>query len=186
MTELGSPHSAQATAAPAAIPQLRPAALPAELLDDDEIIELSTKPSIWFIAFASGPIVLPLALVLLFARVFARASFSAGTIAVLTQACIAGIVIWTVVAALQWASRLYVLTNRRVMAFRGVVNVRVTQCRLRRISEATLRQASFERPLRLGSIMMRSADAGQYVEWSHLARPHEIHEIVLRAVQRAQ
>ena len=90
-------------------------------------------------------------------------------------------------ASLQWASRLYLLTNRRVMIFRGVLSVSVTQLRLDRIAEAELCPDWYERPLGLGTVRMTPLlETEESLHWTCLARPAEIHELLARAIARSR
>jgi membrane protein YdbS with pleckstrin-like domain len=163
-----------------AVPERRAEAL--ELLDDDEIVQLSLKPSLWFIPITSARVVvvflgLALALALLGSGPQATAAVVVALLAAITRVGF---------ASLQWASRLYVLTNRRVMRFSGVLRVRVAACPLTRVGEATLHIAGYQRLLRLGTIRIRpEGAAGDPVTWSHLARPEPIHQIVTQAIRRA-
>ncbi len=155
-------------------------------LDGDEIIQLSIKPSLWFIAVVSIKWVLAAALL---GAVVAVALRGGGTReGLVTFQLLAGIAVARVaVAALQWASQLYVLTNRRVMRFRGILSVNVVGCPLTRISAADLRMLGYERWLRLGSVHMTPvAPELPAVVWDHLAHPAEIHEHLLRAIRKAQ
>jgi hypothetical protein len=88
---------------------------------------------------------------------------------------------------LQWASRLYVLTNRRVLRFEGVLKVSVAECRLKQIGDVDVRPSWLGRGIRLGSIHMRPADEdARAIVWADVARPQEIHELLVRAIRKAQ
>lgn len=185
MSNAGILESTQAVAATPVTAESK-AAL-AELLDGDEIVELTIKPSPWHVAIISAPFVAVLAT--LTAAVAAiglnlgwsapvSLAFNAGVVAILARVAF---------ASLQWASRLYVLTNRRVMHFRGVFLVRVSALPLARVSEAALRARWYEAALRLGSIRISSLDPhGRCVNWVHVARAPEIHELLTRAIRKAQ
>jgi type III secretory pathway component EscS len=167
-----------AVAAPKAVVRLE--------LDGDEIIQLSIKPSLWFIPVVSIKWVLAAAVL---GVVVAVALRGGGTReGLLTFQLLAGVAVARVaVAALQWASQLYVLTNRRVMRFRGILSVNVVGCPLTRISAADLRILGYERWLRLGSVQMTPVTPElPAVVWDHLAHPAEIHERLLRAIRKAQ
>src|SRR5690606_16809776 len=53
---------------------------------------------------------------------------------------------------LQWVSRLYVLTNRRIMRLRGIFNVDLFECQLNKIQNTYLRATWYEKLAGLGSI----------------------------------
>jgi hypothetical protein len=157
-----------------------------EMLDKDEIVEFSIKPSLWFIAIVSARFVLLVGVLAAIVGVVARDSgtqLAAYAVALAVLAALLRIV----VASLQWASRVYMLTNRRVMRFSGVLTVNVTECLLKQIKQTNLRLDAVQRRLRLGSICMTPAAERQpVVVWDHVARAGEIYERVIRAIRRAQ
>ncbi len=185
MSGTGVLESTQAAAATPVTAESK-AAL-AELLDGDEIVQLSIKPSPWHVAIVSARFVGVMGCL---AGVAAAFGVNAGWTALASLAFSAGLVAAVARIAfgsLQWASRLYVLTNRRVMHFRGVFAVRVTALPLARVSEATLRSRWYESVLRLGSIRVATSDAGGgHMNWVHVARAAEVHELLLRAIRKAQ
>lgn len=155
-------------------------------LDGNEIVEFSIKPSLWFIPIVSLKWVL--ITVLLGAALAVVLSGHMTPQALLAFQVLAGIAVLRIgVGALQWASRLYVLTNRRVMRFRGVLSVEVVECPLTKISGVDLRVLGHQRLLRLGTVLMTPADPqAPPIQWDDLAHPQEIHERLVRAVRRAQ
>src|SRR5262245_17227138 len=84
---------------------------PIALLDSSEIIELSIKPSLWFVPIVAARTVLTS---LLIAGVVALAARTAGGWSSLHQSVVAIALLAAaariVLASLQWASRLYILT----------------------------------------------------------------------------
>lgn len=157
-----------------------------ELLDDDEVVELSIKPSLWFIAIVSVRVV---AVAVLLAAAVVLASGDSGSVFAayfVTLATLAAVV-RVVVASMQWASRVYVLTNRRVMRLSGVLTVALTECALRRVEGTRLRQDPVQRQLRLGTICVGPVGGCEApIVWEHVARAEEIHERVVRAIRKAQ
>ena len=157
-----------------------------ELLDGDEIIQLSIKPSLWYIALVSAGWLFAVGVLVVVLAIGMQPTWTReGLIAI--QVLIGVAALRVGVAMLQWASRLYVLTNRRVMRFKGVFNVDVLERRLVQISAVDLHVRWCDRALRLGSIHMPTAeDPRPPVIWDDVARPHEIHEILERAIRKAQ
>jgi len=157
-----------------------------ELLGGDEIIQLSIKPSLWYIPLVSLNVVVPMLLLAAAVAFGMRFGWNLiGTIVFQAALCIAAARV--AIAALQWASRLYILTNRRVMRFRGVLNVEVADCPLARIREASLDVAWYQRLPRLGTIHITPAkDAAPMFTWDHLARPSTVYQTLIRAIRRAQ
>ncbi len=154
-------------------------------LDGDEIIQFSIKPSLWFIPLASLNVLAILAFIAAALAVAMRTgSLAPSATPFQVLAGLAGLRLG--VATLQWASRLYVLTNRRIMRFRGVFAVDVAECRLAKISAVDLHWAWYGRLLRLGTIRMQPLQQPAALNWEDVARPQESHELVVRAVRKAQ
>ncbi len=180
--------SVVAEAAPAAKapPVASPKSAQLELLEGDEIIQLSIKPSLWFIPLISFQAIATLAVV----AAALTAIMQTGTTpwAPLPFQILAGLAMLRLgIATLQWASCLYVLTNRRVMRFQGVTSVDVAECRLTRISQAELHATWSQRALWLGSIHLTPIDGhARGLIWEHVARPLEVHELVIRAIRKSQ
>ncbi|MFQ5806954.1 MAG: PH domain-containing protein [Phycisphaerae bacterium] len=181
-TNLGAVH---VEANPAATIDEAPAAK-LELLDKDEIVELSIKPSLWFIAIVSARIVVLVGVLAAAVAIVMRDSGSLFAAYAVSLGVLAA-VLRVVVASLQWASRVYILTNRRVMRFSGVLNVQIAECPLKRIGKTNLRLETVQRALRLGSICMTPAVENETViVWDHVAKAGQVYEQVLRAIRKAQ
>lgn len=155
-------------------------------LGGDEIIQLSIKPSLWFVAIVSFKWVAAVGL-LGGALAIALGGGWSRQAAIAYQVLLSIAAVGVGIGALQWASCTYVLTNRRVMAFKGIRVVDVTECPLARIADVQLFCTWYHRFLRLASIRMTPADKrGASVTWEHLARAPEIEETLERAVRKAQ
>lgn len=153
-------------------------------ISGDEIIEMSIKPSLWYIPVVSFRVVTGVVLL---------AAAALGLDHDLAQRPLIGYLAGLLVlsrlafAALQWASRVYVLTNRRVIRFSGVLSVTVLECPLRSVSDARLFATWYQALLRLGSVVIeRHTAAPVRINWAHIAQPRVVHEKLLRAIQRAQ
>lgn len=159
-----------------------------QLLDGGEIVEFSIKPSLWFILLSSLKVVVA---ALAMAAGVAIIALSGDGWTQRSAVFFAGILfvalVRVLIGSLQWASRVYVLTNRRAMRVSGVLDVSVVDCPLARISAAHVRMTISHRLLRLGTIRMTPADDRlPTVNWEHVARPAMIHERLVRAIHRAQ
>ncbi len=174
----------EATPAHPAAAVAAPKAAPIEL-GGDEIIQLSVKPSLWFIPLVSLRWLGVTALLAVLLAVLFRQGWTSDAVIAL-QAVIGVAATRLGIAALQWASRLYLLTNRRVMRFRGVWRVELTECPLAKLSQADLEVSPVQRPLRIGTIYMATATQPTSISWSHIARPAEVHERLLRAIRNSQ
>lgn len=163
------------------------ALVPEGLLDNDEIVLLAVKPSLWFILLRSGSWLVAAAGVAALTWWLGRHGFppEVGTIGLQTAVAI-GLVRVTA-AMFQWASRLYVLTNRRVMRIKGVLHVNVFECPLPRIQNTHLSFSLAQRLLRIGSIHIETAGtAGGGATWEHLAQPALVHTRLRNAIGRSR
>ena len=161
--------------------------VPAHLLDGGEVVCFAIKPSAWFVLLVSLRwVVIGLLLTVLAGMEFVPAAsrwhlYQAAFW--LTGARLA----W---AMLEWVSRLYVLTNRRVMRIRGVFNVDLFECTLDRIQNTAASLTLPERIVRVGTITFQTAGGGGGVggaaSWQMVARPLEVHEKLREAIRRAQ
>lgn len=177
---------APAHIAPAGVAPAEHAVAHLQILGGDEIIELLIRPSPCCIALYAFKPVLALGLLAAAAIIAAQGQPSLPTAVGLVLIVLAGITS-VIVATLLWASQLYVLTNRRVLAFHGVFTVAVKQRALKEIAEARLHARWYQPPLRLGSIHLLPTAADQPVlAWDNIARPADIHGIVARAIQKAK
>ncbi len=154
-------------------------------LDGDEIVQFSIKPSPWFIALVSLKWVLAMALLGAALALAIRGGWTQGVVALNVVVGVAALRV--AVATLQWASKLYVLTNRRVMQFKGVLNVSVAECRLAKITAIDVDVFWYGHALRIGSIRMKPLDPGsRTLTWDDVAHPQEVHELLVRAIRKAQ
>lgn len=160
------------------------AVVPTHLLDGGEVVVFAIKPSPWFVFFRSFRWLIGLTLVALIGSMVGEGFVGADTL-IQTVAAAAALVVG--VTLLQWVSRLYVLTNRRMMRFRGVLSVEILETPLVKIDEVTLSVAPYERPTRLGTLYFETPDdATGPVCWFHVARPQEVHREVSDAIRRAK
>lgn len=160
--------------------------VPAQLLDGGEVVILAIKPSLWFILFNSfrwiGLLALLVAGVLWFSPPWYWLEPK-----MLIQGAIGLGLLRLVIASLQWVSRLYVLTNRRLMRIRGVLNVDIFECRLTKVQNTFMRLSWYERLLRLGTIDITTAGTGMVeARWANVPRPLEVHDSLRRAISAAK
>jgi len=160
--------------------------LPAHLLDGDEIVILAIKPSLWFVVFMSARWVAGMLLVVLLAGWLGRSVLYLST-PMIVQGAVALAGARVGFALLQWVSRLYVLTNRRIMRLRGILNIDLFECQLTKIQNTYLTLAWYERLTGLGTISFATAGTGGIeVSWTNVNSPLELHERVRSAIQRVQ
>ena len=86
---------------------------------------------------------------------------------------------------LDWANRLYVLTDRRVVRRRGILQVDLFEARLDRIQQTSVLQLVRERTFGLGTIAFATAGTGTLdAVWEAVGDPFRIHGEVARAIDR--
>ena len=142
--------------------------VPDKLLDEGETVILAIKPSLWFLAFGSAKTI-------------------GLSITIIVQFAGALMVLRLLMAVLEWFSRLYVLTDRRVMRIKGVFNVDVFECPLTQIQNTYLTLALHERLFKLGSIQFATAGTGiSEAVWQNVNEPLTVHETVRQAIWRAR
>lgn len=177
-------HAASAEAPGAPALSLSAEALaPTHLLDGGEIIILALKPSLWHIPLVSLNWLGVAVLFIAAANWDGLASYRG----VLVQLGLLVGLGRLAYATLQWASRSYYLTNRRVMRIRGVLTIDVFECPLTKIQTTRLAISPAERLVRVGTIQMSTAGVGGgHAFWKTVARPLEVHEQLRAAIHKAQ
>ncbi len=160
--------------------------LPGDLLADDETVIFAIKPSLWAIAFVSFRTVAVASVLALLTYILGPA-FHLGKYGLyLIELC--GFVVLGRVgfALLQWASRTYVLTDRRIIRIRGVLTIDIFQSSLTRIQNTFMVLTLPERLFGLGDIEFTTAGTGGVeAVWRHLKNPLPIHHQLLRAMNAA-
>lgn len=160
-----------------------PLAIPAHLLDGGEVVIFAIKPSPWFVLLVSLRwIVLGMVLALLAGQEFVPSAYRW----YLFQAAVWLTAMRLGWATLEWVSRLYVLTDRRVMRIRGVFEADLFECALLKIQSTTATLSLPERILRVGTIRFETAGEGGGASWRTVARPLEMHRKLREAIRRAQ
>ncbi len=160
--------------------------LPAELLQPTEIIVLLLKPSAWFIVLSciGSLAVILVATVIALALIDRNISIGLGRQDVILLAI--GLTIarlfWQV---LEWLSRVYVLTDQRVIRVRGVVRVSVFETPIKQVQHTNTSFSLRERFFGLGTIGFATAGTGIVeAQWEMLAQPLEVHRIVVQTLNR--
>ena len=162
------------------------ALVPEGLLDGDEIVLLAVKPSLWFILLRSGSWLIGCVVLAGLTWWLGRHGFGADVARLGLQTAVAIALVRVSVAMFQWASRLYVLTNRRVMRIKGVLHVNVFECPLTKIQNTHLSFSLPQRLLWIGSIDMETAGTlGGGATWEHLSQPTLVHTRLRNAIGRS-
>ena len=161
------------------------ALLPEHLIGGDEAVIFAIKPSLWFIAFDSANWVAGALFAIVLSRFIADAMPGISEPQVVS-AVLGLLAVRVGVAVLRWVSRVYVLTNRRIMSLRGVFRAEVFECSLLSIRNTAVRVGFLEAFPRLGSVIFAVNESGaQRHEWVNVAGPEEVHEAIRRAIRRA-
>jgi hypothetical protein len=176
---------ADVAAAPARGTSSLAALLTSHLLRDGEIVMLILKPSLWFIILSSLRWAAVVAIVLVTAKILDDSL--PGKNAMYVEAgvfVLAGRIMW---AVMQWMSRLYVLTDMRILRLAGIFTVDIFDCPLRKIGATRLSFTTRERLLGLGSIDIFPADPeAPSAQWQTIGRPGQVHEQIIAAINRAK
>ena len=167
-------------------PQRVEAALPAGLIQEDELVILLLRPSLLFIALGClGSLaviaIATLGMVLLAARV-TWTPWSEGQAYALGVAVAAARLLWQV---LEWWSRVYVLTDRRVLRRVGVIQVAVFEANLRNIQHTSVFMPLRERLFGLGTIGFATAGSDVFdAFWEMIRQPFAVHKTVVETIER--
>ncbi len=159
--------------------------LPDDLLAADEQVIFVIKPSLWLVLFFSFRVIviamLIVAGVLGLSQLMAPGPYGRYII----QLCALAILMRVGFAFLQWLSRNYVLTDRRVIRIQGVFSITIFQCALSRIQNTFLDMTFYERLFGLGSISFATAGSGSVeATWQHIKQPLDVHRRLLEVMKK--
>lgn len=160
-------------------------ALPAGFVDDDEVVILLLRPSMLYIPLASLSGLLVIAVVTLALMYLGRLVGMPGTDTVAFGLGVAGGIVRLAWQGLEWWSRLYVLTDRRVLRRKGVLRPTVFEAKLRDIQHTSVFRRLRERTCGLGSIGFASAGSEVFnAFWVMIRQPFAVHRTVVEAIER--
>ncbi len=174
----------------AVTPEMISAIAPQNILQEDEIVLMLVKPSLFFIFYTSFTFVLVALMMGVAAGQVTRTGalggyFAPSTVALVTMLICVGRLIW---ALLVWTSHIYMLTNLRVVTIKGVINVHMFQAQLRKIQKTELFRPIGQRIFFTGTVGFSTAAAAGTVDstWVMLPHPVETHQRIARAIDEAQ
>jgi uncharacterized membrane protein YdbT with pleckstrin-like domain len=161
------------------------AMLPTALLQPSEIIILLVKPSPLYIVLAPLQTLAVLALLTAAAFVISPQFLLGVPRRDLVLAGVGLIGLRLFWQFLEWLSRVYVLTDQRVIRVRGVLRVNVFEARLEQIQHTDTLFTLRERLFGLGTLTFSTAgSAAIEAAWEMVARPLEVHQTVVRTIER--
>jgi len=162
------------------------AMLPAQLLQPGEVIILLLKPSPWFILLVPLRFIAVVLLCAALAILLIRKGYDIGVgrhdVVIATLALIGVRLFWQM---LEWLSRVYVLTDQRVIRVKGVLNVQVFECPLQKIQQTDLILPLLQRLFWLGTLGFATAGTAVHEAfWFMVARPLDVHQKVIETLRR--
>jgi len=180
-----SVQAAEAAAPVASVPPVTTAAatlLTRHILRDGETIILILKPSLWTILFSTMPAIAVALIISIGTTLAANRHTHIGVeVGLMLISLRAG---W---AILSWASRVYLLTEMRVLRVAGVFNPQIHDIPLRKIARTRLTRMLHERIWRLGSVeIIPESDQWPWSVWQTIPRPDHAHDVIRRTIARAK
>lgn len=162
------------------------ALLPAQLLQPSEIIILLIKPSPWYIllaplGFFTGIIIFTAILLSLQSR--GMLPWIARNDLILAAAGVCAVrLFWQF---LEWLSRIYVLTDQRIIRLAGVIRVQIFEAQLKNIQHTQTVFSLRERFFHLGTIAFATSGTGGIeAAWVMVSQPLEVHRTVVETISR--
>lgn len=170
------------TAMPAPPPAL---ALSKELVHDDEVVILMLRPSLMYVVLSSLGGLVFIALVTFALAYLARLPWIGWSD---RQAFMLGVGLATLRVGwqfLEWVSRVYILTDRRIICRGGVLRVVVFQTQLKNIQHTSVFARFRERLFGLGTIGFATAGSDTLeAYWVMIRQPFAVHKTVVQAIKR--
>jgi hypothetical protein len=182
-----SANSEAAAAGPAVAEPMSPIAAlwSGQILRDGEVVLLMQRPSRWFILLSGLKFHAVCVILMIVAAIYdERLGNNARQLIELGVFAMAGRLMW---AVLQWMSRLYILTDLRILRISGVFSTNVFECALRQVARTFLEVTVQEKLCRIGSILIVPQDEDTPIgTWQMVSRPRRVHEKVAAAINRAK
>lgn len=178
----GDPAFAEVTALPTAQPIT---ALPKDLIDDDELVILLLRPSLMYVVLSSFVGLVMIALITFALAYLSRLPWIGWTD---RQAFLLGFglaslrVGWQL---LEWGSRLYVLTDRRIITRTGVLRLTVFETQLKNVQHTSVFASLRERLTGLGTIGFATAGSDTFESfWVMIRQPFTVHKIIIETMRK--
>jgi len=158
-------------------------------LADGEVVILAIKPSFWFVLIKrGGSLVLLAALWLAMALVerLGWVNLSLTSVGLVFIAVAAGVLTWL---AIDRATRLYLLTDKRILRVSGIITRTSVEIPLHKVTTVVLHRSFSERITSVGSVLFTSAAAGSGggggdLVWFIIDRPAQVIGTVRETLSR--
>lgn len=149
-------------------------------LPPDEPPRAAFRPSAWYMILHAPALLVTLTLLGVLGVAWAIGAPGARDIGwIVARVCAAGIALYIVVGLARWLSRLYAVTDRRIIVVAGVLWQGAADVPLQRIQHATITRTLLERLLGLGTVGVATAGAdGPAVRMLLIRRPDRVAELV--------
>jgi hypothetical protein len=159
--------------------------LASHVVRDGELVVLVLRPSIWFILLSSLRFVAAAGVLICVVRWHSLAEH--GMVRSLIELGVTAISARLMWATLQWMSRLYVLTDQRILSVSGVFHVNVFDCPLRKVARTRLIRNLPDKLTGVGSIeIIPQDDEHPFGDWQTVPQPIAVHEQILATISRAK
>lgn len=159
--------------------------LPAELIQEDEVVILLLRPSLWYIPLASFGSLVFIALITFMLAYMSRLPWVNWSDLLAFGFGLALAAIRLSWQALEWYSRVYVLTDRRIIRRMGVLRVAVFETQLKNIQHTSIFRSLRERIFGLGSIGFATAGSDVFEAfWVMINRSFAVHRIVVKTIEK--
>lgn len=160
--------------------------LPANLLSGDELVLLILKPSPFYVVLSClgtlGLLAMLTASAVWLQRRGEAEWFNEQSLVYLSVFLSLVRVGWQL---LEWTSRTYILTDRRVIRIMGVLRPQMYQAALSQLREPQILYSVRERVLGLGTVAFTSRDSqNPEAYWVMVARPEDVKRQVVEAIGR--
>lgn len=156
-----------------------------DLVDQDEVIILLIRPSLWYVPLSSFGSLVFIALVTFALAYMSRlpwTNWNDMQVFALGVGLCALRLGWQM---LEWMSRAYVLTDRRVITRGGVIRTAVVQAPLKNIQHTAMFASLRERVTGLGTIGFATAGSDTFESlWLMVRNPQQVHKTVVEAIRR--
>jgi dephospho-CoA kinase len=155
-----------------------------KFLPPDEPVVLCLRPSILFVFLRPRWLIGAILLAMFTVRYATRESTQPHLgleVATAGGLLILAVILWEIA---QWLSRLYVMTDRRLIAIAGLLSQNVSVVPLRNIRNVVIVRSFLERLTGLGTLGAATAGTDGYeLVWLLLDRPHDVLQSVRAAVE---